>query len=142
MANELKWIAPTADAGNPIISNGTPGHGAGALSSEVVNGTGKRRFAAIRMNLDLAAGTPTGVISIFFLYELDGATFEIGGTGTLPTKQPEVVFAPNSSATAQIVSFVNIPIAPFDLKVLVWNATGFAADDLDIHIYTYDEELQ
>lgn len=143
MANQLLWTAPTNISTG--ITGNTVNTGAGALSSEYNNESNRRRFLAIELTMDHgSAPTVNREWLVYVLYALDGTNYEDGGTSTQPKKNPAAAFPVRADTNTLITSAVDIPIAPFKFKLLVWNDTdqNSAANAIILDAEAYDEELQ
>ena len=143
MANEVKWIGPTNRSTG--ITGNTVNSAAGVLSSEIDNETNKNRFLAVEATLDHAsAPTVDREWFLYILYCLDGTNYEDGGTSVQPKKMPAASFAVRADTNVQILAAVDIPLAPFKFKLLLWNGTdqNSATTAVILDAETYDEEVQ
>jgi hypothetical protein len=127
------------------IATASVAHAAGYLGSEIDNSTNKDTLCAIQVTWTLAA-TPTAgePLYVYILYAIDGTNYEDGGTALQPRKGPEACIGVPANATANVETRIDIPLAPFKFKLLVWNGT--AAKDitslLTVLCQTYNPDIQ
>lgn len=107
------------------ISGVTINTGAGNLGSEIDNTTNLDRFLDVELSWQHGTGpTANSPWYVYILYAMDGTNYEDGGTSTQPTKVPAATFPAPNDTSAHKAARVNVPLAPFKFKLLVWNGTN------------------
>jgi hypothetical protein len=140
---KVLWTAGTSRTTG--ISGVTINNGAGSLGSEIDNGTNKDQFVSLDLAFT-AASAPTAGSPwyVYVLYAIDGTDYEDGGASTQPSKTPVATFGAPADTSAHRRNQVNIPLAPFKLKLLVWNATGqnSASNAVTLLAYSHNDDVQ
>lgn len=123
-----------------------------AVSAEVENGTGLKRFADFELYLHDFAAAPTagGYFELHIVYQLDGTNYADGEDGDLADPNLSAatfmgVFPVLNSDEDQRLQLIGVPLAPHDFKVCLINKCGQAIPNTDgsfLKIYRYMEEVQ
>ncbi len=147
MANALLWATPatlTTYLSTELNSLASAGNKLGAA---IANETARARF--IGLEIAVAAQGSARVegahIAVYLLPALDGSTFSYGADAVDASPSNLVATAQlDASTSARTVVLPDIPIPPFDFKLLIENNTGqaLAASGNTVKHRTYGEELQ
>ena len=133
MPTESKWevassIATVSWAAGDINSLSD---GANALSDPIDQGADGENVLFVSLELYLAAQASSRAsdarCEIFILYSVDGTAYDMGDNMFDP--RPESLIAVMSfpaTTTARYRTAVNLPLGPFDFKLLIMNETGQA----------------
>lgn len=141
MANEVLWVA---GANAALIAASAFADGETELSAEFDNSANKDRFCNFEVELDMDAAPAAGApIYLWILYDLVGdGSYPTYSNGEAYHGPPTVTVQLNDVDTLQRYNFFNIPIAPFKLKVLLWDNSGQDVDVCNLSIFTHNEAIQ
>lgn len=137
MATTFKWVAPGVT--RTLIRNATAlsalasGSFAGA-SAAITNSSGLYQYLDLELFVKVqgSARSAGAYVSVYINYSLDASTFEDASI-TAFTSQVLYTWQLDAATTARRLMAVNIPVAPFDFKLDVYQLTGqaFATDTND-----------
>ena len=149
MPTEFKWEAPAAIQtylSTELNSLADGGNKLGAKIDNVADGENEM-FLDLELNIAAqgSARASDATVQIYILYSVDDTNFDMGDDSTDP--QPDslaYVFALDASTSARYRTAVNIPIGPFDFKILPVNETGqdFAASGNTLKYRLHSAESQ
>ena len=134
MPTESKWEAPASEVTYFSTGLNSLADGANRMGVKIDNVADGENELFISLELNLAATSSRDAdarIEIYILYSVDDTNFDMGaGTeGTPVDPRPEAllhVFSLDAAVTARYRTAVNLPLAPFDFKLLLMNEMGVA----------------
>lgn len=150
MPTEVKFEAPAAIVSYESGDLDSLADGDNVLCDKIDNvADGENEmFISLELNLGATGSRDTDArVEIFILYSLDDSTFDMPDA-TTPDPRPEAllhVFSLDGGVTtARRRVAVNIPIAPFDFKLVVMNECGgaFAATGNTLKYRLHSAESQ
>ena len=130
MPTESKWEAPAAIVSYLTTELNSLADGANGLGAKVDNVADGENEMFISLELNLAATSSRDAdarIEIYILYSVDDTNFDMGSASVDP--RPETllhVFSYDAATTTRYRTTANLPLAPFDFKLLVMNELGVA----------------
>ena len=130
MPTESKWEAPASIVSYLTTELNSLADGANVLGAKVDNVADGENEMFINLELNLAATSSRDAdarIEIYVLYSVDDTNFDMGSASVDP--RPETlltVMSFDAATTARTRMAVNLPIAPFDFKLLIMNELGQA----------------
>jgi len=146
MPTESKWEAPAVAVS--YLAGGLDGllNGANDLGATVAGETDNELYIDLEIYLAAQGSSrdADGRVEIYILYDVAG-NFDMGDDSTDP--RPEsllTVFSLDAATTARYRTATNLPLAPFDFKLLVMNETGqaFAATGNTLKYRLHSAESQ
>jgi len=143
MVNAVKWADPTSRATN--IAGASLAAGGNLLSDAIANETNKDRYLALELLFSNSGTTSTGTfIETYLLYAQDGTNYEDGSAAVDPKKTFDNVFinAGTAAGSPQRQNIPDIPINPFNFKVLLKSEFTNAISGVTLSAHTYNEEIQ
>ena len=130
MPTESKWEAPAAIVSYLTTELNSLADGANVLGAKIDNVADGENEMFINLEVNLAATSSRDAdarLEIYILYSVDDTNFDMGDTS--PDPRPESllhVFSFDAATTTRYRTAVNLPIQPFDFKLLVMNELGVA----------------
>ena len=128
MATESKWEAPAAIVSYLTTELNSLADGANVLGAKVDNVADGENEMFINLELNLAATSSRDAdarIEIYVLYSVDDTNFDMGSASVDPRPETLLTVMSFDAATAARTRMaVNLPIAPFDFKLLIMNELG------------------
>ena len=130
MPTESKWEAPASIVSYLTTELNSQADGANVLGAKVDNVADGENEMFINLELNLAATSSRDAdarIEIYVLYSVDDTNFDMGSASVDP--RPETlltVMSFDAATTTRYRTVANLPLAPFDFKLLVMNELGQA----------------
>ena len=132
MPTESKWEAPAALVAYESGDLDSIADGGNLLGDAIDNVADGENEMFLNLEFYLAAQVSSRAadarVEVYILYAVD-TNFDMGETDGSPDPRPETllhVFSFDADTAARYRTAVNLPIAPFDFKLLVMNETGRA----------------
>tara|TARA_Y100001949_G_C15844002_1_gene267562 strand:- start:255 stop:701 length:447 start_codon:yes stop_codon:yes gene_type:complete len=128
MPTESKWEAPAAIVSYLTTELNSLADGANVLGAKIDNVADGENEMFVNLELNLASTSSRDAdarIEIYILYSVDDTNFDMGSASVDP--RPEsllTVLSLDAATTARYRTAVNLPIQPFDFKLLVMNEIG------------------
>jgi len=149
MPTESKWEVPATIVSYLGAGLNSLADGANDLGAKVDNVADGENELYLDLELYIAAQGSSrdadGRVEVYILSSVDDTNFDMGDDSTDP--RPEAllhVFSLDAATTARYRTATNLPLAPFDFKLLVMNETGqaFAASGNTLKYRLHSAESQ
>lgn len=135
MPTESKWEAPASIVTYFSTGLNSLADGANRMGAKIDNVADGENEMFIDLELNLAATSSRDAdarIEIYVLYSIDDTNFDMGaGTEGMSSVDPRPeallhVFSLDAATTTRYRTVANLPLAPFDFKLLLMNEMGVA----------------
>ncbi len=125
----IDWEAPDGITTYLTTEMNTQGDDVNVLGAAIDNETDEKRFLAVEMfvNTQGSARSAGASVEISILYSVDGTNFAFGAAGlNAGDGAPQFHLTLDAAVTARYQTVTDIPIYPYQFKLLVKNSTGQA----------------